>query len=176
MIELIAKNKKGKLQFEGKCKLTIDPFSKLLLVEPQNEEFKMISALFKWKFVADKAVHGDEALMKQRFLPLLFNEIAKKDESNLKEILVNLINKHEGKEKEEFFQLLKKSYIYDLCYPNENIRPRNLRKRKAKDISYVDGSDANNGESDSFADDSIDYSNSSESNGSQGSKMYVSKN
>uniref|UniRef100_A0AC34FGX7 Uncharacterized protein n=1 Tax=Panagrolaimus sp. ES5 TaxID=591445 RepID=A0AC34FGX7_9BILA len=56
MIELITYDKNEKLQYEGKCKIVIDPFSKIFLVEPENEEFKMISAMFKWRFVAQKNI------------------------------------------------------------------------------------------------------------------------
>uniref|UniRef100_A0AC34FZ73 Uncharacterized protein n=1 Tax=Panagrolaimus sp. ES5 TaxID=591445 RepID=A0AC34FZ73_9BILA len=143
MIELIAKDKKEMLQFEGKCKLRIDAVSKLLLVEPEIEEFKMISAMFTWKFFAEKnilfvfaehdfqdfvlifddsnkskivfdillkkgAILGDKALYQQRFLPSLFEEISKNNESSMKmkEILVTWIEKHDEKEKEEYFKCI----------------------------------------------------------------------
>uniref|UniRef100_A0AC34FHS4 BACK domain-containing protein n=1 Tax=Panagrolaimus sp. ES5 TaxID=591445 RepID=A0AC34FHS4_9BILA len=156
VVELIAKDKKEKLEFEGKCKIRIDAVSKILLIEPCIEEFKMISAMFKWKFVAQKnilcifaehdfqdfalifdnsiickkvfdnlfkkgAIQGEMVLIQQRFLPALFAEILKNDEtsSKMKEILVQWIDKHEGDEKEEYFHLLRSNNIYDLIYPDE---------------------------------------------------------
>uniref|UniRef100_A0AC34GS30 Uncharacterized protein n=1 Tax=Panagrolaimus sp. ES5 TaxID=591445 RepID=A0AC34GS30_9BILA len=175
VVKLIAKDKNEKLQFEGKCKIKIDAVSKLLLVEPEIEEFKMISAMFTWNFVVQKnilfvfaehnfqdfalifddsskckkvfdvlihkkAVPGDKKLIQLRFLPLLFNEISKNDQPSfkLKEIFVDWIEKHDGKEKEEYIQLLKNNIFYDLIYPNDeyNYR-RDFRKRKAEDIDDI---------------------------------------
>uniref|UniRef100_A0AC35F5A9 Uncharacterized protein n=1 Tax=Panagrolaimus sp. PS1159 TaxID=55785 RepID=A0AC35F5A9_9BILA len=56
VVQLIAKDKNEKLQYEGRCKLTINSVSKLLLIEPITEEFKLISALFEWKFVAENNI------------------------------------------------------------------------------------------------------------------------
>uniref|UniRef100_A0AC34GUY7 Uncharacterized protein n=1 Tax=Panagrolaimus sp. ES5 TaxID=591445 RepID=A0AC34GUY7_9BILA len=56
MIHLIVKDKIDDFQFAGKCKITIDPFSQILFIEPEIEEFKLISATFKWKFVAQKNI------------------------------------------------------------------------------------------------------------------------
>uniref|UniRef100_A0AC34G9R4 Uncharacterized protein n=1 Tax=Panagrolaimus sp. ES5 TaxID=591445 RepID=A0AC34G9R4_9BILA len=157
MIELIAKDKNEKLQFEGKCKLRIDTLSKLLLVEHENEEFKMISAMFLWKFVAEKnilfifaehsfqdfalifddsrkcekiynlllqkgATLGTPELVRQRFLPALFEEISRNDYSRLKfkELFFDWIIKHEVGEREEYIQIFKKHIYDDLCYPNDS--------------------------------------------------------
>uniref|UniRef100_A0AC34F7M0 Uncharacterized protein n=1 Tax=Panagrolaimus sp. ES5 TaxID=591445 RepID=A0AC34F7M0_9BILA len=144
----------------------------------------MISALFKWEFVAEKnilfvfaehdfqdfalifddsklikkvfdnllkngAIHGNEELIKQRFLPLLFNQISQNIETNLKikEIFVDWIQKLDVEKKKEFIQILEAKNVYDLIYPNEDeeVDNRRLRrKRKAKDISYRDESDGDN--------------------------------
>uniref|UniRef100_A0AC34FJ57 Uncharacterized protein n=1 Tax=Panagrolaimus sp. ES5 TaxID=591445 RepID=A0AC34FJ57_9BILA len=149
VIQLIAKDKKEKLQFEEKCKITINPFSQLLIVEPENEEFKMISAMFNWNFFADKAVHGNAQLIRQRFLPTLLTQISINSAQTVKvkEILVDWINKHQVLEREKLIQLLKDNNVYDLCYPKD-VERGNPRKRKAKDISYEmenNDEDVNNG-------------------------------
>uniref|UniRef100_A0AC34F2E3 Uncharacterized protein n=1 Tax=Panagrolaimus sp. ES5 TaxID=591445 RepID=A0AC34F2E3_9BILA len=132
VIKLIAKDKKEKLQLYEKCKLKINAVSKLLIIEPEKEEFKMISAMFKWKFYAQKAIKGNPELIRQRFLSPLFDEIYKNNSSSskLKDILVDWIGKLDAKEKNEYIQRLKAQNIYDFCYPNECELP-NLRKRKA---------------------------------------------
>uniref|UniRef100_A0AC34GSB2 Uncharacterized protein n=1 Tax=Panagrolaimus sp. ES5 TaxID=591445 RepID=A0AC34GSB2_9BILA len=163
VVELIAKDKKEKLQFEGKCKLKIDAVSKLLLVEPEIEVF---DCLVKKGVLV---IAGDKTLIQQRFLLPFFNEIVKNDEPSykFKEILVNWLQKQEIQEKEDIIQLLKAKNIYGLCYPNEEIennKRRNLRKRRAKNISYKENKNGNM-ESDNHESGSSDYSNSVGSNG-----------
>uniref|UniRef100_A0AC34G6I1 Uncharacterized protein n=1 Tax=Panagrolaimus sp. ES5 TaxID=591445 RepID=A0AC34G6I1_9BILA len=74
MVELFAKDKNEKLQVEGKCKLKIDAVSKLLLIEPEIEAYKMISAMFTWKFVAEKNILFIFAEHDFRDLALIFDD------------------------------------------------------------------------------------------------------
>uniref|UniRef100_A0A914QNL0 Uncharacterized protein n=1 Tax=Panagrolaimus davidi TaxID=227884 RepID=A0A914QNL0_9BILA len=135
MAELIAFNKTEKLEYEGFCKLTINACSNLLLIEPKNEDYKMISSLFTWKYIAEKANIGTKELIHKRFLPKLFEIISIITDPKLKKILANWINKCENEEKEKYIQLLKNYQIYDLFFPKQ--RSNNRIVKVESDIEEI---------------------------------------
>lgn len=50
VVELIAKDRNEKLEFQGRCKLRIDCVSKLLLIEPYNEGIDFINKHNKYLY------------------------------------------------------------------------------------------------------------------------------
>lgn len=60
-------------------------------------------------------------MIQQRFLPALFEEIGKNNDSSLKfkQILVPWIDKQESEDKIMYTELLKDKNLHDLIYPNE---------------------------------------------------------
>uniref|UniRef100_A0A914QAG9 Uncharacterized protein n=1 Tax=Panagrolaimus davidi TaxID=227884 RepID=A0A914QAG9_9BILA len=121
-IHLIASDKNHTFKYQGFCKIVINQMRSLLSVEPINEEqFKPICAVFKWRFVAQKAkdVVSNEDIY-QRILAPLFNEIIQNRFSNITvfKLLLKWMNKLEKNDKEFYIKKMKENEIYHLIFPN----------------------------------------------------------
>uniref|UniRef100_A0A914PXU6 Uncharacterized protein n=1 Tax=Panagrolaimus davidi TaxID=227884 RepID=A0A914PXU6_9BILA len=153
-IHLIASDINHKFQYQGFCKITINHVQSLLFVEPINEEFKLISAMFKWKFCAQKendAITNEEIY--QRILSPMLNQIIENKLANavISELLLKWINALDVQDKEAYIQMMKDANIYHIIFPNgESVGENHMndetdiqgqRKRKFSKIDTSDNSD-----------------------------------
>uniref|UniRef100_A0A914R2V1 Uncharacterized protein n=1 Tax=Panagrolaimus davidi TaxID=227884 RepID=A0A914R2V1_9BILA len=156
-IHLIASDINHVFQYQGFCKITINRVQSMLFVEPINEQFKLISAMFKWKFYAQKendAITNEEIY--QRILSPMLNQIIENKLTNavISELLLKWINKLDGQNKEAYIQMMKDANIYHIIFPNgesvgenlmnDEINIQGQRKRKFSKIDTNDKSDGEN--------------------------------
>uniref|UniRef100_A0A914PU07 Uncharacterized protein n=1 Tax=Panagrolaimus davidi TaxID=227884 RepID=A0A914PU07_9BILA len=157
-IHLIASDKNHIFQYQGFSKIVINQMASLLSVEPINEEFKLISAMFKWKFVAQKAkdVVSNEEIY-QRILAPLFIEIIKNRSSNntVFELLLKWMNKLDKTDKEFYIKNMKENEIYHFIFPNvesiveesgNQVRIQRKRRFFKIDTTADPGDDGSNGD------------------------------
>uniref|UniRef100_A0A914PYW0 Uncharacterized protein n=1 Tax=Panagrolaimus davidi TaxID=227884 RepID=A0A914PYW0_9BILA len=135
-IHLISSDKNDIFQYQGSSKIVINQMRSLLSVEPINEEeFKPICAMFKWRFVAQKNIlfvfaeheFQDFMLVKDvvsneliydRILSPIFNEIIKNSNIIVIELLLKWLKKLEKNDKQFYIKKMKENEIYDLIFPN----------------------------------------------------------
>uniref|UniRef100_A0A914QGT0 Uncharacterized protein n=1 Tax=Panagrolaimus davidi TaxID=227884 RepID=A0A914QGT0_9BILA len=140
-IHLIASDINHVFQYQAFCKITINHVQSMLFVEPINEEFKLISAMFKWKFYAQKAndaiTNGE---LYQRILSPMFNQIIENKLANaaISKLLLKWINKLDGQDKEAYIQMMKENHM------NGETKIQRQRKRKFSKIDTNDNSDGEN--------------------------------
>uniref|UniRef100_A0AC34FU93 Uncharacterized protein n=1 Tax=Panagrolaimus sp. ES5 TaxID=591445 RepID=A0AC34FU93_9BILA len=110
-VKLIAFDIEHNLEYQGKCKLVINIPSKMLSVEPKDEKFKMKSALFKWKFHAEKENDNTvtKEILEERFLIPIFTKINVVESfAKMQKIINRWILSHDEVRQQKYLQLLKK--------------------------------------------------------------------
>uniref|UniRef100_A0A914QF41 Uncharacterized protein n=1 Tax=Panagrolaimus davidi TaxID=227884 RepID=A0A914QF41_9BILA len=119
MAKLIAFDSNHNLQFEGYCKLSINKLSSQLIIEPKNEDFKIISASFQLKYAMQKETENYTNLIENRILIPIFNKIKESPSKNseLIEIIAKWISILDENLKEYYINLLKETNTFKHISP-----------------------------------------------------------